>query len=307
MDLNAPYFDALCLLFAEPGVLVSKERFWQEVWRGVPVTDEALTQCIRTLRRALDDSATRPRFIETVTGHGYRFVAPVEIGAGMPPPANASVPMSMWLGAVRTILSGTVGAGVAGTIGGLLYGFIAVAQVSGGGGASVLAVVLIVTVVMALTGGAGVSLGIAAAGLAPAVRGWWIVPGAAAGGLVIGAVVKLVGLDAFTLLAGRAPSAMTGAPEGLVLGFVTGLGVWLGQGRGNRRSLAFAALAGAMGGAAIALSGGRLMLGSLVLLGDLPGSQLKLVIPTAGLLASAVLEGALFAACVAAAMRIGRR
>ena len=48
-----------------------------EVWRGIPVTDEALTQCIRTLRKQLGDDAARPRFIETVPKNGYRFVAPV--------------------------------------------------------------------------------------------------------------------------------------------------------------------------------------------------------------------------------------
>src|SRR5436190_486034 len=78
VELNARYLDALALLVGEDGRLVSKERFMAEVWRGVPVTDEALTQCIRTLRRLLGDDAARPRFIETVPKHGYRFVAPVE-------------------------------------------------------------------------------------------------------------------------------------------------------------------------------------------------------------------------------------
>ncbi|MGQ0661927.1 winged helix-turn-helix domain-containing protein, partial [Sphingosinicella sp.] len=78
VELNARYLDALTLLVSEAGRLVSKDRFLDEVWRGVPVTDEALTQCIRTLRRQLGDDAARPRFIETVPKHGYRFVATVE-------------------------------------------------------------------------------------------------------------------------------------------------------------------------------------------------------------------------------------
>src|SRR5918993_5486450 len=83
VELNARYLDALGLLVGEAGKLVSKDRFLDEVWRGVPVTDEALTQCIKTLRRQLGDDAARPRFIETVPKHGYRFVAPVEpLGAG---------------------------------------------------------------------------------------------------------------------------------------------------------------------------------------------------------------------------------
>ena len=89
VELNARYLDALVLLAGEQGRLVSKDRFLQEVWRGVPVTDEALTQCIRTLRRQLGDDAANPRFIETVPKHGYRFIAPVEwVGeGGSPAPA----------------------------------------------------------------------------------------------------------------------------------------------------------------------------------------------------------------------------
>ena len=79
VEVSARYFDALALLVAERGRLVSKDRFMGEVWRGIPVTDEALTQCIRTLRKQLGDDAARPRFIETVPKHGYRFVAPVEV------------------------------------------------------------------------------------------------------------------------------------------------------------------------------------------------------------------------------------
>ena len=86
VELNGRYLDALALLVGEPGRLVSKDRFLAEVWRGVPVTDEALTQCIKTLRRQLGDDAGRPRFIETVPKHGYRFIAPVErIEADAPP------------------------------------------------------------------------------------------------------------------------------------------------------------------------------------------------------------------------------
>src|SRR3954470_16032831 len=77
VELNGRYFDALALLVREQGRLVSKDRFLDEVWRGIPVTDEALTQCIRMLRRQLGDDAARPRFIETVPKHGYRFIGDV--------------------------------------------------------------------------------------------------------------------------------------------------------------------------------------------------------------------------------------
>src|SRR6186997_1080775 len=83
VELNARYLDALALLVNEQGRLVSKDRFLDEVWRGVPVTDEALTQCIKTLRRQLGDDAANPRFIETVPKHGYRFLASVEVADGV--------------------------------------------------------------------------------------------------------------------------------------------------------------------------------------------------------------------------------
>ncbi|WP_409574712.1 transcriptional regulator [Sphingopyxis sp. PET50] len=70
-------------MLREKGRLVTKDRFMDEVWRGVPVTDEALTQCIRALRRVLSDDAGRPRFIETVPKHGYRFIGSIET-AGTP-------------------------------------------------------------------------------------------------------------------------------------------------------------------------------------------------------------------------------
>src|SRR4030095_14824556 len=77
VELNSRYFDALLLLLQNPGTLLSKERFLQEVWQGIPVTDEVLTQCIKTLRRQLGDSAAQPHLIETVPKHGYRFIAAV--------------------------------------------------------------------------------------------------------------------------------------------------------------------------------------------------------------------------------------
>src|SRR5918997_4797719 len=93
VEINARYLDALALLVGEAGRLVSKDRFLDEVWRGIPVTDEALTQCIKTLRRQLGDDAAHPRFIETVPKHGYRFIAPVagaDDQTGPPVPAVAA-------------------------------------------------------------------------------------------------------------------------------------------------------------------------------------------------------------------------
>ena len=98
VELNARYLDALALLVREAGKLVSKDRFLDEVWRGVPVTDEALTQCIKTLRRQLGDDAASPRFIETVPKHGYRFIA-----AGRADRRSEAAPAA---GAERAVMTG---------------------------------------------------------------------------------------------------------------------------------------------------------------------------------------------------------
>ncbi|HEV2817075.1 MAG TPA: transcriptional regulator [Allosphingosinicella sp.] len=321
VELNARYLDALALLVGEAGKLVSKDRFHEEVWRGVPVTDEALTQCIRTLRRQLGDDAARPRFIETVPKHGYRFVAPVAGAEGEPgPPAEASA-MRSWRQLLLLGGAGTLGAGVAGIIGGLCYGFAGASQPLGPGmgAASVLLVLLWLTLAAALMGGAGVSFGIAASGLAP---GRWSVAGGALGGLAVGGIVKLLGLDAFNLLLGRSPGDITGAPEGALLGGAVGLGAWLaGRGaaaRSLRRGVAAAGLAGAAAGMLIPALGGRLMGGSLDLLArSFPDSRLRLD-PIGALfgesgfgpvsqIVTGGLEGLLFGGCIVGAMTIARR
>src|ERR1044072_2901219 len=78
VEINARYLDALALLVRERGKLVTKDRFLDEVWNGVPVTDEELTQCVKTLRPQRGTAAVSPQLIETVPKHGYRFIAPVE-------------------------------------------------------------------------------------------------------------------------------------------------------------------------------------------------------------------------------------
>jgi DNA-binding winged helix-turn-helix (wHTH) protein len=330
VELNARYLDALALLVREAGKLVSKDRFLDEVWRGVPVTDEALTQCIKTLRRQLGDDAARPRFIETVPKHGYRFIAPVEwIGdepkagaaASAPSPATAT-PHYDWRQFLLLGGAGTLGAGVAGIIGGLFYGFAAASQPLGPGmgAASVLLVLLWLTIAAALMGGAGVSFGIAASGFAPAR--YWSIVGGALGGLAVGGVVKLLGLDAFNLLLGRSPGDITGAVEGMLLGGAVGFGAWLASRVAGARSLgrgiAAAALAGGAAGIVIPLLGGRLMGGSLDLLArGFPDSRLRLdqiggLFGESGFgpvsrIVTGGMEGALFGGCVVGAMILARR
>lgn len=307
VELNARYLDALTLLVSEAGKLVSKDRFLEEVWRGVPVTDEALTQCIRTLRRQLGDDAAKPRFIETVPKHGYRFIAPLEPAEAPAPTATAA---PAWQKALFIAGAGTLGGGGAGGFGGLFYGFAGASQTAtpGQGSASVLAVMVCLCLLTGLLGGLGVGGGIAVGGLIR--KDWWgAIVGGAVGGLIIGAVVKLLGLDAFNLLFGAAPASIAGGFEGLVLGAATGVAACLIGRATSGRVLAAAAMEGALAGLLIAFAGGRLMAGSLdALAHQFPQSRLSLE-PLGKLFGEAnfgvvsrfgtsTLEGALFAVCV---------
>jgi DNA-binding winged helix-turn-helix (wHTH) protein len=320
VELSARYLDALALLVRHNGGLVTKDRFLDEVWAGVPVTDEALTQCIKTLRRQLGDSASQPRFIETVPKHGYRFIAPIQSLDGTFAASSAKSNSWQWRHFVATGITGTIGGGVAGAIGGFVYGLAGASQPmsAGMGSISVLLVLLSVTTLVALLGAAGVSFGLATAVFARAGDWQWSVIGGAGGGLLIGTFGKLLGLDSFTLLVGHSPGAITGGGEGALLGGAVGLAAWLAsRSRSAPRAIIAAAACGLAAGLVIGLTGGRLMLGSLAALsGGFPGSHLDLdqISQMFGearfgpvtRIVSGCLEAALFAGCIVAALFFAR-
>ena len=312
VDVSGRYFDALALLVRESGRLVSKDRFMDEVWRGIPVTDEALTQCIRTLRRQLGDDASVPRFIETVPKHGYRFIAPVRSDEPVAAPLAGDSRRTSMLG-----FAGSLGGGAAGVIGGLLYGF-AAAGTPGTGAVSGVLVIVLITAVLALLGAAGVAFGIAVAGLGADRPAQWTISGAALGGLIVGGIVKLLGLDAFNLLVGHAPRDIAGPLEGVLVGSVVGIAASIAVRMQLRLGVAFGVVAGGAVGALISILGGRLMGGSLASLAQaFPDSQLRLdsigsLFGETGfgpisMAVTAGLEAALFASCVTAAMILADR
>lgn len=70
------YFDLLVLLVERRHEAVHRRDIFDRVWTDVIVSDSALSQAVRTIRRALEDDSREPRFIRTVSRHGYRFVFP---------------------------------------------------------------------------------------------------------------------------------------------------------------------------------------------------------------------------------------
>src|SRR6185369_3811614 len=85
--LEPKAIEVLACLARQPGAVLSREDLLAAVWPGVIVGDDALTQAIIKLRKALGDDARRPHYIETIAKRGYRLIAPVtQFPAPAPPP-----------------------------------------------------------------------------------------------------------------------------------------------------------------------------------------------------------------------------
>ncbi len=88
--------EVLVFLARHPGEVLSKESILQGVWTGTFVSDEVLTYSISELRKALQDDAKNPRFIQTIHRKGYRLIAPVTrpdpVPAQMEAPAEITEP-----------------------------------------------------------------------------------------------------------------------------------------------------------------------------------------------------------------------
>jgi len=92
-------FEILLLLLEHRDEIVTRDQIVSRVWsQGVFLdTDNSIRGAVRKLRQVLKDDAETPRFIQTVTGQGYRFIAlviaPKEASAGSEPEASV-VPTS---------------------------------------------------------------------------------------------------------------------------------------------------------------------------------------------------------------------
>lgn len=67
----------LVCLAERAGHAVTREQLEAEVWQGLVVGYDSLSRCIANLRKALDDDASRPQFIETIPKVGYRLICEV--------------------------------------------------------------------------------------------------------------------------------------------------------------------------------------------------------------------------------------
>jgi DNA-binding winged helix-turn-helix (wHTH) protein len=324
VSLIPRYFDLLWLLVERRHEAVSRRVIFDSVWSDVVVSDGALTQAVRTLRRALGDDPREPAYIRTVSRHGYRFVYPevVEEPDGRleerpsSPPAAEAVAVPMALGRAGSASAGAALAGLgAGLAGGLLLRWAAGWNVS----ATVSVALGIVGALVGAIGGLGVGLGLAAGeARGRARRAISLATAGALGGGAVGLVAHLAGGWTIEGLFGRALPPVGGGLEGLAIGGAAGVGFALsappphGSGPGVHARVRAALATGAvvsLACVAASLAGGRLVGTSLnAIARAFQGSQVGLAPlarllgePELGPLTRAVLgawEGFLFGAGV---------
>jgi TolB-like protein/DNA-binding winged helix-turn-helix (wHTH) protein/Tfp pilus assembly protein PilF len=88
VEVPSRAFEVLLYMVAHPGELLDKARLLKAVWPTTVVEESNLSQCIFALRRAFGDTAAEPRYIATIPGRGYQFIAPVrESSLGIAPTA----------------------------------------------------------------------------------------------------------------------------------------------------------------------------------------------------------------------------
>jgi Tol biopolymer transport system component/DNA-binding winged helix-turn-helix (wHTH) protein len=82
-------------LVARPGEMVSREELVQLLWNGNTNVDfdPSLNKAINRLRESLGDSAETPRYIETLSRRGYRFIGKIEV---LPTPNGGPNPLRAW-------------------------------------------------------------------------------------------------------------------------------------------------------------------------------------------------------------------
>ena len=77
MHTRTKVFDVLSFLIANRDRLVSRDELLAHAWPNVNVSDATLSSCIRSVRKLLGDEGNQQRYIKTLRGQGFRFIAEV--------------------------------------------------------------------------------------------------------------------------------------------------------------------------------------------------------------------------------------
>ena len=96
VEVPSRAFDVLLYMVAHRGEMLDKSRLLKAVWPTTAVEEGNLSQCIFALRRAFGDTASEPRFIATIPGRGYQFIAQVRESSPVVATPEISRPRSRW-------------------------------------------------------------------------------------------------------------------------------------------------------------------------------------------------------------------
>lgn len=244
------YFDLLLLLIQRRREAVHRREIFDRAWPDVIVSESALSQAVRTIRRTLGDDPREPRFIRTVSRHGYQFVHPDVIeeeedasSPGARPAAVTASPESpvlpalppvaddpaslRWRRAAGFAATGWTRASTGGALAGIAAGGVgglALAVTPGSTApAAIVPVLAVIGAGCGAIGGAGVGAGLAfAEAAAPEPRAVVLTSAGAVGGGVVGAAVQWLTHWALAALVGL-DVAVGGGLEGVAIGGAAGL------------------------------------------------------------------------------------
>ena len=89
IQLRRKAYECLRYLIEQSPRAVSKDELCDAVWSPRVISNETLTSTIKDIRQALDDQLQPRRYVRTLFGYGYRFVAPLAADAEGPDPSRA--------------------------------------------------------------------------------------------------------------------------------------------------------------------------------------------------------------------------
>jgi DNA-binding winged helix-turn-helix (wHTH) protein len=295
LPLIPRYLDLLIFLVERRQEAVHRREIFDRVWSDVIVSDSALSQAIRTLRRTLGDDPRDPRFIRTVSRHGYQFAFPgviEEPDEDVPEPTPVRAPdverehtrqklgasfTAVIAGATRACAGATLAGAAAGMAGGLLLS----AAPDNAAPLAIVPVLVLVGAGAGAAGGFGVGGGLAFAESSSRLRtAVGLTAAAAMGGAASGLAVQWLMRWSLAALVGL-NLPIGGAFDGLVIGTAAGLGYVvarrLGAGQSTRFRAGVVAAFCAAGALALGSTGRPLVGGTLHLIArEARGSQISL-------------------------------
>jgi cholera toxin transcriptional activator len=94
LRLTGQPFQVLAVLLERAGEVVTREELQQKLWASDTFVDfdHSLNTAINRVREVLGDSASSPRYVETLARRGYRFIAPIQSESTPAPEARVSEP-----------------------------------------------------------------------------------------------------------------------------------------------------------------------------------------------------------------------